>query len=433
MSFDIYSGAPKMTIQDLFKRERPSTIQDAQHSARRWFNDNWLVETMVGLRTMFFNFGLRVQPVDKQDADELKKWLDTPEDGKAPREALYQHIEDVWNEWNIMDNVVTFWMEDMLPWTLNPEQCLYTNTFGNERLTVRLNLDKQELVGAQMLDRSQIERYTGGREIKLNNKNPAEQFRVLTRAKRYHGFCNPRLKRTFMVLGQMESMEAGEHAYAYGGRLVIRMTKLGFEVRNAAAAMKQADYMWNQKRHEAVMKGFRGHQGLMDATSNFDQKTEYVWTDPKLYDARKWETIINRMIWWAGPIGFMILAKQTPPHLFEFMKAEAVANRCKVGAHLENSLNLCGALPCPVKLTWSNKCFRDPRLAWTMAQGLLDAGPLSPQAALAEAEFDPEEEVANKREAAKKPEDYTPLFDKNHGNRPGEEGRPPGAKEGEAK
>ena len=97
---------------------------------------------------------------------------------------------------------------------------------------------------------------------------------------------------------------------AYAGRLVLRAHSLGFEVQERAATRpSRRSICGRSTRAEPIEKFFKGRQGFAESTKQFDHKIEYIWVDPKLYDARKWETIIYRLLWWAGPVGFMMMAK----------------------------------------------------------------------------------------------------------------------------
>jgi hypothetical protein len=224
-------------------------------------------------------------------------------------------------------------------------------------------------------------------------------------------------------------MEVGETMLAYAGRLVLRFHQLGFEVKSGSNAAKQAEYLWKKNRASAIEKFFKGRQGFAETTGQFDHKINYVWVDPKFYDPKKWDTIISRMLWWAGPLGFMMMAKSVSPFLLGMLKAQAEQDRRVVGAHLEAVINDGFRIGVPVKLSWSNRCFYDGRLAWDMVKTLMQQGPLSLTTSLEEAEFDPAEESERKKSEAplSRDEELLPKFDPNHGKRPGEN---PGRKTG---
>jgi hypothetical protein len=432
-SLDIVTGAQNLATlspQDLFDRERPEDIRATFKLAREWHKQNWFVEQVNLLKAAFYNYGLRIAAADKAGRAKLKAWLDDPDQ----RESLLRYIDTVWDEWLLLDNVVSFWREEkeMTPYILLGETCTYSDAMGIEKLKVNLGYKKHQLEGAD-LSQEEVRRYTS-QEITLS-EDFDEFFRVLTRGARGSGFVVPRLYRVFRTLSQNESMEVGETMLAYAGRLVLRFHQLGFEVRSGSNSAKQAEYLWKKKRADAIEKFFKGRQGFAETTGQFDHKISYVWVDPKQYDGRKWETIVNRMLWWAGPLGFMMLAKSVSPFLLQMLKAQAEKDRRRVAAHLESVINAGFNIGAKVKLSWSNRCFYDSRLAWDMVKSLMQQGPLSLTSSLEEADFDPETEAERKRDeaSAERDKELLPKFDANHGKRPAEiPGRKTGVPDGAA-
>ncbi|HXP59141.1 MAG TPA: hypothetical protein VN829_01550, partial [Dongiaceae bacterium] len=372
------------------------------------------------------NFGFRLATPTEKDKKKLAAWLDADEDR---RDMLERYIAAVWSEWLLLDNVVSFWREEkeITPFLLLPEQCRYTDAMGLEKLTVNLGYRKEQFMDGEGnplpgWTLEEIRRYTGsGHQIILSEEFD-EYFRVLTRGLRGTGFGVPRLYRMFRTLSQCESMEVGESMLAYAGRLVIRAHSLGFEVRSASNAAKQAEYLWKANRAKPIEDFFKGRQGFAETTKQFDHRIEYIWVDPKLYDARKWETIVSRLLWWAGPVGYMLMTKQLQPFLLPMLRADALADRARVGAHLDVVLNKGFRLPVKVKAKWGDRCFNDLRLAWEMTKTLMQQGPVSLTSALEVADFDPAVEAERKREEApvERDDELLPKFDPNHGNRPGQ-------------
>ena len=439
MSLDIVTGAQNLATlspAELFDRERPDDLQAMFKLARNWDKQSWFVEQINKLKLAFYHYGCRIVPAQKADAKALEKWMEEDDDR---REALWRYLGEVWSEWLLLDNVVSFWrMEHLVtPFLLLAESCRYTDAMGLQRLKVNLGYRKEQLTdekGQPLPDWTQeeIRRYTG-QQVLLDEEFD-EYYRVLTRGLRGTGFGVPRLYRLFRTLSQCESMEVGESALAYAGRLVLRTHSLGFEVRSASNAAKQAEYLWKASRAKPIEDFFKGRQGFVEATKQFDHKIETFWVDPKFYDARKWETIVNRCLWWAGPLGFMLMTRSLQPFLLPILRADALADRDRVRAHLEVVLNAAWRLPCKVRVRWGDRCFNDLRLAWDMTKTLVQQGPVSLTSALEVADFDPAQEAERKREEApaERDEELLPKFDVNHGNRAAEgAGRPVGKGDGE--
>jgi len=430
-SLDIETGAQNLATlspEEIFDREHPVDLQAAFKLAREWDKQSWLVEQVNKLKLAFYHYGFRLVPHDKGAKDKLAEWLDADDDR---REGLYRYVVSVWEEWLLLDNVVSFWRKEkkVTPFLLQPESCRYTDAMGLEKLKVDLGYRKAMFLdeNGQPIDGwtlEEIQRYTR-REVLLSEEFD-EYFRVLTRGRRGTGFGTPRLYRIYRTLSQCESMEVGESQLAYAGRLVVRAHSLGFEVRSASNAMKQAEYLWKKERAKGIEEFFKGRQGFAEMTKQFDHKIETIWIDPNHYDARKWDTIVSRCLWWAGPIGYMVITKQLQPFLLPILRADALADRARVGAHLEVVLNAGGfQLPCKVRVKWGERCFNDVRLAWDMTKALMQQGPVSLTSALEVADFDPAQEAERKREEAspKRDEELLPRFDPNHNSQPGRQGQ----------
>ena len=423
-SLDIITGVEKLRPEDLLQREMPGSVNDAFARARAWHRENWFVEQTIRLRCLFYNFGLKLVPSRASAKKRVAAIWDDPTN--PIRAALVRYINEVWREWALCDTVISFWRQaaKTTPFLLLPETCKYTDAMGVEKLYVKMACKKADLaatVGG--ITGNAATRYTNGSEILLSEAHD-EYYAVLTRGLRGQGFGWPRLRTVFRTLSQNESMEVGESMLAFAGRLVEREHLIGFEVRSGANAARQETYLWKKKRADEIQKFYQGRAGFAETVKQFDQKTQYNWVPAAFYDAKKWESIIDRLLWWAGPVGYMVVARTPNPFLLPMFKHEAIGERELVGAHCARVIEEGFGLP--VSLEWGNQCFEDPRLAWSMAQSLAEMGPLSLTTALKLAGFDPELEGKQKLDELKRRSEMEPLYDKNHGNHPGNPGKPAG-------
>lgn len=404
-------GVYGRTEADFFNNQEkaalPAERRDQLKSARKWADRHWFISSALELRLAFLNHGLRIT---SDDADPA--WIDDNE------ERILKYVEDAWREWLIMDNLASFWRDAAAtPVVLSAEDCTYSDALGVEQLRVRLNLQSNEL---QSLPDGLRSRYAKG-EVELSTAY-GEHFRVLKRAKVGDGFGAPRMLSVFRSLTQSDSMEAADAVLAHAGRTVIRQHRLGHEIKSGPKA-GQPVHFWKKDRASAVEKFFKGKIGLVEFTSNFDHDIQYSVPDSKLYDGKKYEGVLNRLLWWAGPCGFLLLASGVTPYLMPSLRTEAQAERRRMKLHLEAVLN--AALDAPpgigrLRLSWSNRCFTETRIANEMVKFLTQQGPLSLRTALEEAGFDPDTERARKADEAETDrEELLPLFDANHGDEPG--------------
>lgn len=420
LSRDLNTGAVMMRGGDFRKMACATKPQDAFARARRWQEENWFVQQVNDLKLAFYNYGIRFTAEDEAQREKIKKALKDP----MMRLAVERYVAEVWTEWVLNDNVVSFWRSKVTPFLLMGEDCKYTDAFGNERLKVSLKHEDEDFNGSGF-SRDEKDRYKNGKEILLQEEND-EYYQVLTRGYRGHGFSMPRLNSVFKVLAQNESMEVGESTLSMALRRVEVQHRLGWEQKqNGPMASSQNEFStWKKKRWDTIKKFYSGVFGLLETGRNWDHMTKLVWGgegfDVKWFDAKKWDSITSRLMWWGGPLAWMMVSKSVNPFLLGMLKTQAAEERRRVGAHLEYTLAAGFGLT-GVKLVWNNRCFYDARLAWDMVKALMLQGPLSLKTALKDADFDPATEEANKIEEAKEEnfKKLTPIFDAAHGSKPG--------------
>ena len=421
----------QVSVADLTARERPEDPREAFATARQWAQSNYFIGGLHHLTNLFFNYGLKLTAADPAQRGAFAAWL-AQEDGE-PELRAEKYVFSAVAEWLLQDNLVSFWRDSGdYPYPLPCERCTYTNKLGVEILKVRLGLKATDLAGPEFTPIERA-RYLRG-EITVEREQ-GENYQVLTRGMMCGGGFNyPRMAQVFRTVSQAESMEVGESLLAYAGRTVIRMHHLGWEVRTGNSGLRQTDAMWDAARAAGIENHFKGLQGgLAEATTNFDHKVSTLWTDPKLYDAKKWDSISTRLQWYGGPLAFLLLARTPNPDLLPLFKAQIQHERRLLRLHLERALNRAMRPPGGIRLLWSNRCFTSPKLFWDMTKALVTQGPLSLRTALEAGDFDPETEAVQKQvESQEDPKLHLPLFDPAHGKRPNDPaGRPTGAKTGE--
>lgn len=438
--WDVNTGSEKLRPDDLLFRERPSTPQDAFMRARSWNKENWFVEMINQGKVDFFNYGMKVVPIDnnKKTRASLQKFFD---DNPKLHMDLHRCINEVVMEFNLNQNVVSFWREKKknMPFLLLGEQCEYVDYFGIPQLWWNPDMKASKMPQSDdvfqfsgMSGQDIKNRYFQGKKIKLDEKYD-EYFEVLTTNYRGLGFGVPRLYSVFRTLSQTESMEVGDNMLGLLGRRVTLNHALGFELKGQGAspnaAYQKEVSVWSKKRADAIIAFFNGRFGFIETTSNFDYNPKVHALDPKLFDGKKWDTVINRLLWWAGPLGFMMICKQPNPFLLGIFRTMSDSFRGDVRRHLTYILNRgvegIGQKGVPkITVEWSNRCFTDQRLAWDMVSGLMKQGPLSLTTSLTEGGFNANEELENKREESANAKYMVPLLTPQGPGSGGAGGRP---------
>ncbi len=422
-NFDISTGSYKLRPEDMLQRQRPATTEDAIKRARTVARENWFVSETIKLKTAFYNYRPKFLAINPKQQAKLRDRLRS--DPKLAGD-LDRYLDDLWKEFLTTSSAIAFWRTEpaTYPVLMLPENSKFSEPFGQPKLQIKLEYAKKDApAGATQ---AEIERYYSGKWITLDPEQWDEHFDVLTDNIRGRGLGHPDLYAVFQTLTQAEHMEVGEAMLALAGRRILHRHRLGFEIRGSNPPKLQHEFAtWKKRRADAIVKYYNGRYGFMDVVENFDQAIEVLLGDggPKNYDEKKWGTVIRRLMWWAGPLGFMMVANNMNPFLLPMLKAEALAVRRRVGHHASAVINQAFGLDIPCRVAWDNRCFVDARLAWDMVSTLLKQGPLSNRTALQEASFDPTEEAENKRQEAKAPEDHLPLF-----NAGGQGGGPAGGR-----
>ncbi len=432
-------------MDDILAREAPGDPKSAFVTSRRWRKDNWFVGGVLGMKASLLTYGQKLVPADKTKKKEFAAWL---AEGLAEynrtrgtnQMMVEKYIATSRDEFLLQDNLVSFWRDaGEYPFPLQCERCDYKDVMGREVMKVRLGYTTEDLKAAGFSP-AEIKRYADG--CLVLDATKGEYYQVLTRAmvgQANTGFDYPRLCEVFRACSQSESMEVGESLYAYVGRCVIRMHHLGWEVK-ASNGVRQTDAMWDKVRADAIERKCQDGQmaGVKNMTANFDHKISYIWTDPKNYDAKKWESVIARLQWWGGPLVFLLTSRTLNPALMPLLTAEIKDLRALLKPHLEYVLNEAMDAPGGIKIEWTDECFTDMRLLWDMIKTLMQQGPASLTSGLRFAGLDPEVEGENKSEEAK-PENekkLAPLFVTPGGQGNGAQrggGRTPTVKDGQGK
>ncbi len=279
-----------------------------------------------------------------------------------------------------------------------------------------------------MLTQAEVRRYSKGGYIELDS-DLGEFFSVLRRAREGWGFGLPRMYSLFRTMEQDESMQIGDNLWAFLGRAVIRQFAVGHEIKQGPYAGRDI-YMWNPKVNEDVRGFFEGRLGLLDVCTNFDFKVLFPYPEIKRFDAAKYLSVLERITYWAGPVGLMFLGSpaargQLNLQLMDLLRVEVTeVERPEMGLWLSEVINAVFRPPLEVEVAWKSTIFRDQRQAIELMKFLVTSGALSYRTALEDSDQDPEQETERKdvegewMRDEKKKYRLLPPYDPAHGKRP---------------
>lgn len=388
--------------------------------ARSWSGQHWFVTPVIALKARLVGYKASIRLPEGVAESEAA----------AVREECRQLIQSAISEWLRVDTLVATWRRDNPGQVtfVRPEVIDYSDAGGIEVFTVLQNIPRSLL---DSLPPAMRERYQSGKvrfgdqSWKLwNQQNPEheEGFRVLKRAPRGFGLGMPSLQAVFRALGQSDSMEAGEGAYAFAGRRVLKIHRLGFEPKPNMPA-SAASMQFSEKRAKAIYAKAKGRVGGWEQVVPFDYKYEVGWQDQKPYAVDKWGTISDRLRSWAGPVGAILNAKAVNPDVMQMLRAECESIRDELRYFLQDVIRQAYGWAKPPKITFGNACFTSQRLFYELLRYAHTAGPVSGPTLLdtlfgGEAVEDERTRKAYERENS---QDFMPTFDAAHGTKPGAE------------
>lgn len=330
---------------------------------RRWTSSHFFLRGALPLLANFINHGLKIR-VDGRSAG---KWL-TPEREAQVALFIHQAILERVKESNLLvfiraNNVV----KGRPPQLLFPERCVFEDAHGDEFTRYRVALRPEVLAELPLSLRT---RYSTGevtfgdrKHEAFNRANPlwAETLLVWKDCAPGRGLAWPALFAAFPTLAQSDSMEVGEGAYAFAGRTAVRQHKLGHEIKGGPKAGLPTHF-YKKERGKAVKEFFKGASGFREFVGNFDHEIDVPWIDPKKYDAKKWETVRDRLVDMVGPLARIYAARGVTPDMANMLEVQCQAMRRDLRGFLVRVVEEGFGAKGTVTLTWKNDCFRAARL-----------------------------------------------------------------------
>jgi hypothetical protein len=385
--------------------DRPSQFKKARH----WATHHWLVRSILQVRASFYHFGFRIGSTAGKVEGRLARWRDNNVD------MWSRYARECWMENLVQDNVLGLWTNNGVPPIIYPlERVEFRDEFGVERIKIQHGLNASQVDKMSLPPKTKAA-FKKSSTLELGHDDPLFGFEILKRERMGAGFGPTAIEPIFSACAETESHEVGDAQLAASGRTVYEQHQLGHEIKSGMHAGSPVHF-WNKDRAKLVEKQIKGKSGHVRVTTNFDHKILWPRPDPKNFDAKKYESAIQRIAWWGMPLGHMILTRSLNPFLMPMLKTLAADERVRVGTHLRKVFIEALGAPEEVKPVWSNRCFNDPRIAADLLKTGLQAGPLSQGTFVEEAGYDAEEERERKLEESKLSKKVLePAYDMHHG------------------
>jgi hypothetical protein len=385
--------------------------RDLIKSARHFAEFNPWIELFVRLRAGFSNYGFRLKPAKgtgKVDAD----WL------RENRVRIHALGQQVWREFIPLSAVLVVWHDDDAePVFLDPEapDVQFTDAMGQPRLTFSHGLSEEAI--KQLGNPTRERLYREKSQLQIVEDDPTgHHFRVLKRAATGKGFGRPSLTPVLTACDTFAALEAADAMLAHESRRLYKRHLLGHEIRSGPFA-GHATHFLKKERAEATGKKFKNKIGVVETADNFDSEVAWDYLPTQFFDEKKFNGVRERLFAWGAPLGQMLVTRGgIAPFLLDMLRQLVEPEREAVGNFMARLVNDCFDPPEPVAVTFSNKVFRDARIAAELLRYGVQTGALSQPTFREEAGFDEEQELANKRrEVGMKPELKIPAYDAAHG------------------
>jgi hypothetical protein len=444
LGVEIYKG--RNIVEGILNRGTRRPPKETIKDARRFAEQNWMISLILWLKTCFFNYGVKVKEV-KQTAgnasnngagnvpsEEFLNWWG--ENGENAGQNVLNYIDEVWQEWLTVRNVISYWNN----WVdraivLYPEDHHYDDTFGIERFWVHhglttTQLDAKDAEGRPLFADRLRQLLRASAEVECTGDNGLS-FKCLKRQRMGKGLATPDLESVLSACTCIESLESGDNVLGQEARRLMVQHVLGHEVKYGPQAGGTRGNITAQRKQE-VEKGVKGKLGRVEMWTNWDQKVVYNYLDPKFFEGKKYSGSEQHLMYWGAPLTFMLQVQGgVAPFLMDILRTQAIGERQKVGPYLNTVINQAFALPAGMRVmvTWSERVFKESRLASDLLKIGLASGPVSQQTFREEGGWDNEQEEERKKREAKLDKGVTyPIYDSSHGA-PGasaQKGRPVG-------
>jgi hypothetical protein len=400
---------------------------DLYRRCRELNMDNDFIEGVNRIKESYFAQGFHVV----RNTDAVEDFLAT-DDGAALNRLLHQLSDDVWSEWLTCEAAVAYWQR---PETggypkvtiLDCENVEYSYVLGVEKLQVtpaqiKLTKNQKNELGARFADA--LEK---GKPITLDRRK-GECWQILKRGKRgSSGLGTPSLKAVMDIISQRELLKIADWAGSWTHKDVIRHIKKGHEITQGSLA-GQPIYFLNTPQKNRIIAQNKNKGGAYMVISNFDLNYEFVFFDPKFFDAKKYEGVMAHLTKWAGALGRIYEGGLVSPYLMKMFEQEGLRSRERVSRFIESIVSdpdFAPDMEIPeLKVAYNPHAFKSAQeiLDWVRVASNGVASPQTQRRALG---LDDATESRLMRKAHEAKADYTPPFEPRQGLLNGGDGRPP--------
>ncbi len=253
--------------------------------------------------------------------------------------------------------------------------------------------------------------------VLLSNKDG--EYWLITNVKGFNDqLCAPTMSSIFASLENRNMLIDGDFSVAYLIKNFIMHVKTGESITTGPRAGSQKNYA-ERKHLEALKKQFRKTGQAMELYTGHLVNIEYVFPDPKMFDATKYTAPEQRILRWGG-VGEILLLGTGANFAAGFINFKRLIGKVKKYRTLIDRVwetffshsTIRGDITkanIPVAI-YDDSLLKEYSVFVKEMQSLIDRGALSKQTALLKAGFNPDIEEKNKIEELAKGEIYLPAL-----------------------
>lgn len=424
---------------DVSKPPAPTTFQQA----RRWSRMVGFIGRIQRLRLAFVLHGLLglvekpkgkkgdeveyewhpgIRAANAKDADDLNEWK------KKNAGEIQRVILDLMRERIVTRNAVAVWQPKGKVISQLPEKCKYVDVFGQEALTIQLNLTTEAIQKMRLTDAAKNELLKNPKQLEITRDSSVFSFRVLKDEAMGGGFGWPDTTPLFHFCALEEALVVGDRQLADACRTVYEQHLLGHEIKSGPHAGSPVHF-GNESRRNGTLKEVKNATGKKVLITNFDHtiKIGAGRPDANQYDAARYKAVAEHFAIWGAPYAQM-WSGVVNPFLMSLARMDAQPERQALQPFFADILRKGLSCPVDVVIQFSDACFWDSRLLLDMLKAGLAGGPVSQGTFLDNAGLRQTDELRRKQFEAQLDEKLvTPAYDAAHGpDKTKSPGKPPG-------
>ena len=426
---DMNAWGTMPSIPEVYQKPRPAIFSVTRLWVERLTFVNKILELKAAIYSHNFSVSAR-DPKKKSDVKLVEGWFQENEYNAR------RFNRDAWQEWLIQRNVVSLWRKGGAPVIYPLEHCSYDDTLGIEQLAFTHGIPAAVVETMPGLKADERKELRVSETIRITrdgqfNSSKVFFFRVVKRTRLGNGLAWPTLRSIFNTVQTWDALEVADWQLSDAMRTVYELHKLGHEIKNGPHAGSNAHFLKNT-RAAAVRKLIKNDKRLvarvLQLLVNFDHEIEYPRPDPKHFGKNRYESALQNLLFWAMPLGQMVMAQSVNPFLMPLLKAQTYAEREYMRPFVEAVLRESLKMPAEAVVTYGDDCLWDSQTLLAILKTGLASGPMSQETFNTKTGLvNPGEERGRKESEASLGEGILhPAYDAAHGPPKGEDGHPPG-------